>query len=311
MCRYKKRSARQRVGKMNFRQIEVFHAVYISGSITAASKALHVSQPSLSKTLRHAEGQLGFALFRREKGRLVPTQEAHLLFREVDDVYQRVGSLKLAVKNLRAGGEGHLRLAVLPSLGLGVAPAAIAKFRAGNPSVTFDVQTLDHADILRCLYERESDLAIGFVAPNHSRLKATQIGSGELVLLHRKGAFPSGPARMDLRKLAGRDYISLTGSGPIGALLAGELDRLDVQVNEVASVRTFYVAAALVRHGVGVGVVDEFTAQATVTPDLAYSRLSPPIKFGVYGIWLEDKPPSQVCQNFIEALKMLLPGISA
>ena len=109
---------------MRFRQIEVFHAVYISGSITGASRALHVSQPSVSKILQHTEAQLGFALFRRLKGRLVPTEEAHLLFREVDDVYQRVGSLKVTVKNLRTAGVGRLRLAVLPALGLGLTPAA-------------------------------------------------------------------------------------------------------------------------------------------------------------------------------------------
>src|SRR5690606_29930135 len=144
--------------------------VYASGSVTVAARDLHVSQASVSKTLRHAERQVGFPLFRRQKGRLVPTPEAHLLFREVDDVYKRVGSLKLSIKNLRAGGEGRLRLAVLPALGLAVTPAAVASFRAANPKVTFDIQTLDHADVLRCLYERESDLAVGFVAPNHPRL---------------------------------------------------------------------------------------------------------------------------------------------
>jgi DNA-binding transcriptional LysR family regulator len=296
---------------MNLRQIEVFHAVYVSGSVTVAARTLHVSQAAVSKTLRHAEGQVGFALFRRQKGRLVPTPEAHLLFREVDDVYRRVGSLKLSIKNLRAGGEGHLRIAVLPSLGLAVTPAAIAKFRAGNPRVTFDVQTLDHADILRCLYERESELAIGFVAPNHPRLKSLQIGSGELVLLHRHGAFASGTARMDIRKLGGTDYIGLTGSGPIGALLASELERLQVKVNEIASVRTFYVAAALVRHGVGVSVVDEFTAQATLTAELRYRRLSPRIPFGVHCIWLEEQPPSRVCQRFITELRKHLPAAVA
>ncbi len=121
---------------------------------------------------------MGFPLFRRQKGRLVPTPEAHLLFREVDEVYKRVGSLKASIKNLRAGGEGRLRLAVLPSLGLAVTPAAVASFRAAQSTVTFDVQTLDHSDILRCLYERESDLAVGFVAPNHPRLKSVQVGYG-------------------------------------------------------------------------------------------------------------------------------------
>jgi len=291
---------------VNFREIEVFHAVYLSGSITAAARTLHVSQPSVSKTLRHTEDGLRFVLFRRLKGRLVPTDEAHLLFREVDEVYARLGSLRIAVKNLRSGSAGHLRLAVLPSLGLDVTPGAISEFRARNSRVTFDVQTLDHADMLRCLCERESDIAVGFMAPNHPRLKSAQIGAGELVLLHPKGDFAHGPARVDVHDLRGRDYISLAGSGPIGTLLAAELERLEVQVTEIVSVRTFFVAAALVRHAVGVAVIDEFTARATMTPELDYSRLSPAIGFGVHCMWLDEKPPSRTCQEFINVLTALL-----
>ena len=58
---------------MRLRHIEVFNAIYLSGSISAAAQLLNVSQPSLSKTLQHAEDQLGFKLFRRVRGRLLPT----------------------------------------------------------------------------------------------------------------------------------------------------------------------------------------------------------------------------------------------
>jgi len=39
---------------MRLRHVEVFHAVYSSGSITAAAKILSVTQPSISKVLAHA-----------------------------------------------------------------------------------------------------------------------------------------------------------------------------------------------------------------------------------------------------------------
>ena len=287
---------------MNLRQIEVFHAVYVSGSITAAARALHVSQPSVSKTLRHTEDGLRFTLFRRLKGRLIPTDEAKVLFKEVAEVYGRLSSLRLTARNLRSGGTSHLALAVLPSLGLGVAPAAIARFRTDNPQVTFDVQTRDHADILQCLYERESALAVGFVRPDHPRLRSVEIGGGELVLLHRKGILESGSNRVDVGRLGKQPYISLTGSGPIGTMLSEELKRLEIELEEVVSVRTFYIAAALVKQSVGVTIVDEFTARAMRAPNVTFSRLSPALRFGVHCIWLEDRPPSRTAQRFIEVL---------
>jgi DNA-binding transcriptional LysR family regulator len=39
----------------NLRHIEIFHAVYVNGSVSGAARALNVSQPSVSKMLRHAE----------------------------------------------------------------------------------------------------------------------------------------------------------------------------------------------------------------------------------------------------------------
>jgi DNA-binding transcriptional LysR family regulator len=50
---------------MRLRQIEVFHAVYSTGSMTSAAAMLNVSQPSVSKVLAHAEQQLGYLLFER------------------------------------------------------------------------------------------------------------------------------------------------------------------------------------------------------------------------------------------------------
>ena len=43
---------------MNLRHIEIFHAVYVNGSVSGAARALNVSQPSVSKMLRHAESLL-------------------------------------------------------------------------------------------------------------------------------------------------------------------------------------------------------------------------------------------------------------
>ncbi len=79
---------------MRLRHIEVFHAVYTSGSITGAAKLLNVSQPSISKVLAHAEQQLGFALFDRHKGKIVPTREAERLIDHVTEAYRNINELR-------------------------------------------------------------------------------------------------------------------------------------------------------------------------------------------------------------------------
>jgi len=274
---------------MNLRHIEVFHAVYQTGSVSGAARALYVSQPSVSKVLRHAETRIGFQLFRVVKGRLVPTDEAHILFREARELQGRIESLRETTRNLRRGGEGHLRLAVLPSLGLGIAPAAVARFRALKPDVSFEIKTLHNEDILRSLYERNSDLPVAYDAPRHPRLAEIVLGSGELVLLYRKADLPDAPERVSLDMLNHLDLIRLTGSGSVGSLFSSEVDP-DEPSRASISVQTYYVAAALVRRGAGFAVVDEYAARESLSDDLDFRRLAESVAFNVYCIHLEDRP---------------------
>jgi DNA-binding transcriptional LysR family regulator len=293
---------------MRLRQIEVFHAVYANGSISAAARALSVSQPSVSKVLRHAESQLGIVLFKLVRGRLVPTDEAHALFREVDEIFQRIGSLRQTTTNLRNAGAGHLRIGVVPSLGLDVVPSAIATFRRSHPEVTFDVQTLHHDDVLRLLYERECDLALVYDPPPHPRLATRLVAEGSVVLLAPRGAFKGSRDILPLGELSGSDMIDVTNSGPVGEIASAGLAKANVVFRRVASVGTYYIAAALVRFGCGVALVDEFTAKAVEMDRLRVLGVTPAMRFGVHAAWLEDRPLSALAERFLTTATSAITG---
>ncbi len=177
---------------------------------------MNVSQPSVSKVLAHAESKLGFLLFRRLKGRLIATDEAHVLFREIAELQGKVQSLQQTAKNLRGGTTNYLRLAVLPALGLAARPEAVARLVKTYPSANIDIQTLHHDDILRSLIERDSDLAVGYDAPSHPRLASVEIGRGELVALFRRDALVNPGNRIALSALQDHNFITLANSGRWG-----------------------------------------------------------------------------------------------
>lgn len=291
---------------MRLRHIEVFYAVYTNGSISAAARSLHVSQPSVSKVLQHAQSQLGLELFTLVRGRLVATDEAHALFGEVKEIFERMGSLRKTVANIRNMDGGHVRLAVVPSLGLHVAPHAIARYRKRFPQVTFDVLTIHHDDIFRALYERKCDVALAYTPPMHPRIQRRRLGSGELMLLFEKAAFPDPGERVPIGRLSGHDMVGLANSGPIGDLLERELEEHGVEIREVVSNQTYYLAAALTRCGAGMSIVDEFTATASAAADLDFRPLDPAIRFQIECVFLEDRPPSHIAEAFIEEFRTSL-----
>lgn len=291
---------------MRFRQIEVFHAVYTTGSISAAARALHVSQPSVSKVLHHTQQQLGLELFRLVRGRLAATDQAHALFVDVSEVFDRLTSLQKTVGNLKNLTGGRIRLAVVPSLGLHLAPLAITRFRQTHPDVVFDVQTLHHDELFGALYERSCDIAIAYDPPMHPRMKRRDLDTAELMLLFQQASLPGVGDSVPMQLLEGRDMVGLSIGGPVGDLFDRELRRLDVKVREVVSNQTFYIAAALTRCGAGMAVVDEFTARASQDDATAFRPFSPPLRFKVQCVHLEDRPPSKAASQFLALFARLL-----
>nr|WP_326524955.1 LysR substrate-binding domain-containing protein [Sphingomonas sp.] len=291
---------------MNLRHIEIFHAVYSNGSVSGAARALNVSQPSVSKTLRHAESLLGFPLFERAGGRLIPTDDAHALFGEVSQIQDRVHALRQGARNLRRGAGSILRVSALPSLALGALPEAVARFLPGRDNVKFDLQTVHHDDLVRKLYERATDIAIAYEVPHNAPVGSRRLGRGELAVLYREVDIPDAPARLGLEALAGHRFISVAASGPIGQLLVHEQERLGIEFDDSVSARTFYIATALVRAGLGVTVVDSFTARASLAPGLAMRPLEPRLTFDVHAMFLLDRPPTALATDFLKAVSQTI-----
>lgn len=287
---------------MRFRQLEIIHAVYTHGSISAAARALGVSQPSVSKMLRHAEDQLGLPLFQLARGRLVPTDEAHVLMREAGDVFERLESLQHTARNLSQTGGGHIRLGTVPSLALDIVPRALARFRSEWPRVTFEVHINQHDDLTRSLVERETDLAIAFTPPPHPRLHDELLTQGELVVMFHTGMFGAVGPRLPIEALADRDVIGVSATGPIGDIFIQAARACGVTYRESVAVQTFFIAARLAQLEHGITVVDEFTARAFAAPGFSWLPVEPALRFTLSHVTLENRNPSRAMRQFLRTL---------
>lgn len=145
---------------MRARQLEVFCAIMREGSLTSASKALNTSQPALSQLLRHAEHQLGFALFKRIKGRLVPTPEAHEIYPEADRLFQDLEALRRRTNDLKTGRRGLVRMAASAPPAMSLVPRALALFRAQYPEIVVRSQIAPLGTLISMLMHGDVNLAL-------------------------------------------------------------------------------------------------------------------------------------------------------
>jgi len=287
---------------MRLRHIEIFHAIYTTGSITNAAKILHVSQPSVSKVLSHAEMQLGFNLFERVKGRLIPTDEAEMLFDEVDKIYQQMRSIKNTAENIKKSEYGHINLGLTPALGFNAIPNAIAKYHDVHHKVNFNVQTLHNDSVMQALLEHKCDLAILFSPNVIPGVTSIEFAQSELVIVYPKTSFPDCPDKLTLSQLQDFEYIDISESGPLGDLLWTRMMKDNITLESPIKVQTYFIAARLVAQGAGICVVDKFTALGNMSDNIAMASFDPPLNFSVNALHLENRNLSKVTEEFIPFL---------
>jgi len=287
---------------MRLRQIEVFHAVYSSGSMTGAAAMLNVSQPSVSKVLAHAEQQLGYLLFDRVKGKLVPTPEAHRLFSHVSAVYRDVDRLRHVAANLRAGNSGHIRIAGTPAFGLEVLPQAVASFREIHADTVFEIETLHLEEMSEALLESRIDIGIAFDPDSRPGIDEETIASSRFVVLAPAGVDFGSMKRLQAMDLVGQPFIGLNSRGPLGRSLSGYLEPVAADLDIVTWTETYHVAKALVANGAGVTIADEITAKSGDTSGIRVLPLEPELRFDIKVLSLGAVPLSIAARHFIEHL---------
>lgn len=288
---------------IRLRHIEVFYAVYTSGSVTSAARMLNVSQPSVSKVLAHAEQQLDFPLFERARGKLTPTPEAHRLFKHVSDVYQHVDRLRHLAKNLRTADTGRVRIACTPAFGLEIVPQAVARFRESHPGVVFDIATLHLDEINSALLDSRIDLGLAFDPISHPGIEQEPIGNGRFVVIAPADSYFPGATEVSLDDLAGKPFIGLNRRGPLGRLLSSHLESSNVGPDVVGWTETYHVAKSLVAFGAGITITDEITARASVGRTVRILPLKPSLEFEVRALRLGSAPLSLTAANFLEELR--------
>lgn len=287
---------------MRLRQIEVFHAVYSRGSVTRAAKVLNVSQPSVSKVLAHTEQQLGYALFDRVRGKLVPTPEAHQLFAHVSTVHENVDRLRNVAENLRAGEAGRIRIAATPAFGMDLLPWAMATYREKHSDTTFAVETLHHDEICTALLESRLDVGLAFDPVVVSGIAEECLAHATFVVLTPTDVDLGTKHEVTLNDLAGRPFIKLDNRGPLGRLLSAHIESSGVQLDTVAYVETYHIAKALVSYGAGITITDEVTARSSGHANIKMRPLKPGLRFRISALRSDNVPLSIVSKKFLAHL---------
>lgn len=125
---------------IKFRQLEIFYAVVVTGTITRASQRVGLSQPSISQQLAKLEEQLGTQLIERNRSDAVSlTPSGEFWFKHAEDMIRRMQETLLEHEQRFRHGSVVLRLGITPALRGGFVMAAARIAMREHTFARFDV----------------------------------------------------------------------------------------------------------------------------------------------------------------------------
>ncbi|WP_034578219.1 LysR family transcriptional regulator [Carnimonas nigrificans] len=243
---------------MNLRHIEIIHAIVQYGSISSAARALHVSQPNVTRVLAHAEQQLGFALFERSAQGLVPRPETLRLIPEIEQLMQQRGAIDTLVAHLKRGESCHLRLGAAQTLGQTILPQLLLKAHQQMPEVAVELTTGHWETLCDALLRQRLDVALVFGQHTQPGIQREVIATCPLMALLPPGTPPRSTIRLDE---LGHSPVLMQPQDPLGTLLHSALEHHAIELHSPWLIQSYTVIAEMVALGAGIGVVDAFTAR--------------------------------------------------
>lgn len=163
----------------NWSDYPIFLAVAQAGSLTAAGKALHMSQPTVGRRIRALEDHFGTALLKRENGQLVPTKFGQSMLDHIRRMQEEASAIDRSTATLEDSLSGVVRLSATEGIGTGWLPGVMKAFRSEHPDVLIDIG-IGFQDFN--LAQREADIALRWRSPGEQNSligrKVAEVGFG-------------------------------------------------------------------------------------------------------------------------------------
>lgn len=287
---------------MNYRQLETFRAVMLSGSASRAADLLDITQPAVSRSVAELERVVGFALFERIRGRLVPTPEAKLLLAEVEQSFVGLDRLRAEAARIRDFGAGSIRIASLAALGSTLVPRPIRAFQAKHPDVPLTLQVHSSSQVRALVANGSFDLGLAANEIELSGIEHRVFGSSRALCALPPGHPLTAKAVVEPADLHEQRFVALATEDrarqQIDALLAKNGVRPKIVVETPASA----TVCALALEGVGIGLVNPLATDGYALRGLALRPFEPAIYFKELLLFRPDAQKARLVKSFVAEL---------
>ncbi|MBC5783546.1 CysB family HTH-type transcriptional regulator [Ramlibacter sp. USB13] len=249
---------------MNLHQFRfVQEAVRRNLNLTEAAKALHTSQPGVSKAIIELEEELGVEIFARHGKRLKRvTEPGQHVLKSIELIMREVGNLKRIGEQFSAQDSGTLSIATTHTQARYVLPIPVAKLREAYPKVSVSLHQGSPDQVARMILDEVAEIGIATESlSDYPDLVTMPCYEWQHVLVLPQGHALAKKERVTLEDLAAEPLVtyhpSFTGRTRIDTAFAQKKlqPRIALEAIDSDVIKTY------VRLGLGIGIVAEMAVR--------------------------------------------------
>ncbi len=283
-------------------QLTAFRAVMLTGGITRAATMVHLTQPAVSRLIKELEGTLGLRLFERAGTGIVPTREASILFSEVERLFTGLDRIMQLAIELRQEPSQSIRIAAFPAIANGFIPSFVAGLHSRVPDYRPSIYSLPSTAVIDYLVNDKCDLGLVTTVPEHPLVSVVHLEAVPCVVVLPTNHPLAGRAYLEPKDFEGEAMVSLSPTIThlrIDAMFAGH----SVSPKIVAQTPQSTVACAMVHAGLGIAILDPFSAEDAKATGIVVKPLRPSIPYEFAYVLPAKRDPFSFVTETIKALR--------
>lgn len=184
--------------RMDMKQLLYFSAIAEEGSISAAAKKLHISQPPLSHQLKLLESELGVKLAERGPRHIRLTDAGAILYRRASAILELSDATLRELSDFGRQPGGTLRLGITSSSGPALLKKRLTDYSSSFPGVRFEIHEGNTFQLIDLLASGEIDIAI-VRTPFHAENTDSFALQSEPMIAAEAGGFLAGIPGSEIR----------------------------------------------------------------------------------------------------------------
>ncbi len=289
--------------RLNQRQMEIFNAIMINKSMTAAAAALGTSQPTISRELRDMEQRIGFELFLRFGKRLTPTNQALLLHEVVRRAFVGMEEISRAASAIRTHNAANCRVATIPAYAEAILPRVAQRLLKHRPAVHLSLHSLEELSLQHEMATTVFDLGVTEGRFEHQGVISQRIEVGDLVCVLPIGHPLSSKPVLEPADFDSVPFVYFSQDDPYRRKLDDIFFAAGISRSYAVETTTAASVCSMVSAGVGVSIINPLTAANHLGKGVVLRRFSVGVPYAL-AVWRPArKTGSAVAEKFTAVLK--------